>query len=220
MLTHTEENYLKAIFNSIDKNQGPVRTNEIAAALNTKASSVTDMLKKLAEKRLIKYEKYKPIDLSSKGRSLATHLIRKHRLWETFLVEKLKFNWSEVHKIAEQLEHIHSPDLVQKLDNYLGNPLYDPHGDPIPNDQGEFPQRNQVLLSSLSAGEQGRLCSVVEDDQSFLEILDSMDMKIGAKLHVESLISFDDTMQVLINQCESRVLSKKICNNIYVVKNQ
>lgn len=218
-LTQTEENYLKAIFLAIDRGgNNPVRTNDIASALDTKASSVTDMLKKLAEKEFIIYAKYKPIDLSDKGRAIATHLIRKHRLWETFLVENLGFNWAEVHIIAEQLEHIQSHELVQKLDDYLGNPLFDPHGDPIPNSLGEFPNQNQILLSALKAGECGRISSVQLDDKSFLDILNHLKIKIGSSLMVEQLIHFDDTMKVNLNNQQTEVLSKKICDNIYVIK--
>lgn len=217
-LTHTEENYLKAIFTIADRDDSPIRTNDIAKLLNTKASSVTDMLKKLAEKELILYERYKPISLSHSGIKVATHLIRKHRLWETFLVENLGFNWSEVHHIAEQLEHIQAPELVQRLADYLDNPLYDPHGDPIPDSEGYFPQRDQVLLGSLKPGECGRLCSVVEDDTSFLKVLNLLEIKIGTLLEVESIISFDDTMQVRISQKQSKILSNKICNNLFVIK--
>ena len=219
LLTQTEENYLKAIYSIADKLNGAIRTNDIAHALDTKASSVTDMLKKLAEKELILYEKYKPVSLSEKGKSIATHLIRKHRLWETFLVENLGFNWSDVHEIAEQLEHIKSYELVQKLDDFLGNPLFDPHGDPIPNSKGEIPQRNQTLLADLAIGESGRMCSVMEDDKSFLDILNKLEIKIGSTIKIESHIAFDDSMQVQLNHCDTRILSKKICNNIYVLKN-
>lgn len=217
-LTQTEENYLKAIFTIADRDDLPIRTNDIAKLLSTKASSVTDMLKKLAEKDLILYERYKPITLSESGKEVATHLIRKHRLWETFLVENLGFNWSEVHHIAEQLEHIRAPELVQRLADYLDNPLYDPHGDPIPDASGHFPQREQVLLGTLKPGECGRLCSVVEDDASFLEVLNMLEIKIGTLLEIEGIISFDDTMQVRIGQKQSKILSNKICNNLFVIQ--
>ena len=218
-LTQTEENYLKAIFTISEREGSSVGTNSIAHAINTSASSVTDMLKKLAEKKLILYEKYKPVILSALGTQTATHLIRKHRLWETFLVENLGFNWSEVHIIAEQMEHIKSPELVQKLDDYLGNPMFDPHGDPIPNEKGEFPQRNHQLLSTLSNDQVGTLSSVLEDDRSFLEILNKLKIKIGTKIKIVELVEFDESMHVVINSCDSILLSKKLCDNLYVIKN-
>lgn len=217
-LTQTEENYLKAIFTLSEKENGPVSTNDIAKSLETSASSVTDMYKKLVEKKLILYKKYKPIVLSALGKKIATSLIRKHRLWETFLVEKLGFNWSEVHNIAEQLEHIKSEELIEKLDDFLDNPLFDPHGDPIPDKNGKFPKRKQQLLSNLKKGDAGLLSSVEEDDTSFLEILNKLGIKIGTKIKVEEIVSFDQSIQVILNECDSTLLSKAIADNLYVIK--
>ena len=219
-LTQTEENYLKTIFTLTEGDKSTTSTNEIAKSLETSASSVTDMYKKLVEKKLIIYKKYRPIELSKLGRKTATSLIRKHRLWETFLVEKLGFNWSKVHNIAEQLEHIKSDELVEKLDDYLGNPLYDPHGDPIPNKKGKFPHRKQQLLSTLELGQIGYLSSVEEDDTSFLEILNKLDIKIGTKIKIVEVVEFDSSVQVELNDCDLTLLSKLISENLYVVINK
>jgi DtxR family Mn-dependent transcriptional regulator len=152
-LSQTEENYLKAIFKISEQQDAPASTNAISQAIRISAASVTDMLKRLAEKDLIHYEKYKGVILTPAGNRLATRLIRKHRLWEVFLVEKLHFSWDKVHEIAEQLEHIRSPELVERLDQFLGNPKYDPHGDPIPDAEGKFTHRQQVSLDELHPGE-------------------------------------------------------------------
>ncbi len=218
-LTQTEENYLKAIFTLSEKGNGSVNTNAIAKSLETSASSVTDMYKKLLEKDLIIYQKYKPIRLSKIGKKIATNLIRKHRLWECFLVEKLNFNWSEVHDIAEQLEHIKSELLIEKLADFLGNPLFDPHGDPIPDKNGTFPSRKEQALSSFKKGEFGLLSSVDEDDNSFLEILNTLEIKIGTKIKVEEIVQFDQSIHVLLNDSTTNLLSNAIASNLYVIKN-
>ena len=149
MISHTEENYLKAIFKIAERENKTASTNSIAAILNTSAASVSDMLKRLSDKKLINYKKYKGVTLTTEGNIVATHLVRKHRLWEVFLVNKLKFSWEQVHDIAEQLEHIQSLELINRLDNFLNNPKFDPHGDPIPNAEGKFTLRNQHPLNDL-----------------------------------------------------------------------
>ena len=217
-LTQTEENYLKAIFTLSERGNGTVNTNDIAKILDTSASSVTDMYKKLQDKKLIIYQKYKPISMSANGKKMATKLIRKHRLWETFLVEKLAFNWSEVHDIAEQLEHIKSEELIEKLDDFLDNPMFDPHGDPIPDKQGKFPKRKEQSLSDLKKGESGYLSSVEEDDTSFLKILNKLNIKIGTKIDVQEIVAFDQSIQVTLNDCDATLLSKTIAQNLYVIK--
>ena len=164
MISRTIENYLKAIFSLSEKGNSVVTTNSIAEKLNTKASSVTDMVKKLTIKKLVNHEKYKGVILTLKGKRLATSIIRKHRLWETFLVDKLGFNWEEVHDVAEQLEHIRSDKLVSLLDNFLEFPQFDPHGDPIPNSKGQFPKSNSTPLHKLSKGEEGRVMGVLQDN--------------------------------------------------------
>src|SRR5688572_3663166 len=152
MNSHTEENYLKAIFKLLEKEKGEVSTNAIAEKVNTKAASVTDMLKKLADKKLINYKKYQGVTLTAKGEKIAINIIRKHRLWEVFLVEKLKYKWDEIHDIAEQLEHIQSDSLIDRIDSFLNYPKFDPHGDPIPDLNGNFQQQKSQLLSTITKG--------------------------------------------------------------------
>lgn len=219
-LSTAEENYLKSIFYITELNKQPASTNAIAKDLNTKASSVSDMLKKLSDKELIKYKKYKPVKLEKQGKIIAINLIRSHRIWETFLVERLGFNWSAVHNIAEQLEHIENVELTDKLSTYLDNPLFDPHGEPIPDKNGKFPTQKQIVLSSLKVGQEGRLCSVEEDDRSFLETLNNLNIKIGTPLKLEKIISFDNSFQVLINNRDSQLISDKIANNLFVTKSK
>jgi len=218
MATQTEENYIKAIYKITEKNQGSANTNSIAKHLSTSAASVTDMLKRLAEKDYFHYEKYKGVYLTPKGKVLATQLIRKHRLWEVFLVDKLGFSWDEVHEIAEELEHVQSPELVNKLDNYLGNPKYDPHGDPIPNVDGKFTIRNQVSLLNLNAGDSGVVVGVKEHDKPFLQYLNKVNIALGTKIAVTNSLEFDHSKEVLINNKDKLILSQKICNNIFIKK--
>jgi DtxR family Mn-dependent transcriptional regulator len=218
MVTSTEEDYIKAIFKITERNQGTASTNSIAEHLSTSAASVTDMLKRLSEKEYFNYQKYKGVSLTNKGLDLATQLIRKHRLWEYFLVEKLSFTWDEVHEIAEQLEHVKSDKLIEKLDAYLDYPKYDPHGDPIPNAEGKFTIRTQVSLFNLGLGEEGIVVGVKEHDKPFLQYLDKLKIKIGSKLKVINQLDFDHSKEVLIEEEGKTVLSHKVCSNIYVKK--
>ncbi len=218
MPTSTEEDYIKAIFKITERNQGTASTNAVAAHLSTSAASVTDMLKRLSEKEYFHYEKYKGVYLTNKGRELATQLIRKHRLWEYFLVEKLNFNWDEVHDIAEQLEHVKSDKLIEKLDSYLDHPKYDPHGDPIPNAEGKFTIRTQISLFNLAVGEEAVVVGVKEHDTPFLQYLDQLKINIGTKLKVISQIDFDHSKEILIDNNSQSVLSHKASTNIYVKK--
>jgi len=154
-ISRTEENYLKAIFQLCEGSEQPASTNSIAQSMQTAAASVTDMIKKLSKKDLIHYQKHKGVRLTEVGNRIATNLIRNHRLWETFLVEKLKFSWEEVHEIAEELEHVQAEKLINRLDDFLGNPKFDPHGDPIPDAQGNFTFRKQIALPDLPEGKEG-----------------------------------------------------------------
>src|SRR5690606_31725490 len=152
-LTFTEENYLKAIYSIQESSEAEAASvNEIAERMQTKPATVTDMLRKLSEKDLIHYEKYKKIELSRKGLQQALQIVRKHRLWETFLHDKLHFSWDEVHEVAEQLEHIQSQKLIDRLDQLLDFPRFDPHGDPIPDAKGEMPSSTRILLSLAEPG--------------------------------------------------------------------
>lgn len=215
MVSHTEENYLKAIYKIAEKDKKPVGTNAIAGEMDTSAASVTDMLKRLAEKGLINYQKYKGVNLSAKGSKIATNLIRKHRLWESFLAEKLGFTWDKIHDIAEQMEHIKSTELVQKLDEFLDFPKFDPHGDPIPNADGKFTLRVQILLSLLRKDEKAVVIGVKEHDDHFLRFLNSKNIQIGTSLHILERNDYDKSMTVVIDQREV-LLTDKVSRQIFV----
>jgi len=215
MISKAVENYLKAIFSLSEDGNDNVSTNSIAKKLNTKASSVTDMLKKLTLNKLVNHEKYKGVSLTTKGKKLATNIVRKHRLWETFLVEKLYFNWDEVHDVAEQLEHIKSDKLVTLLDEFLGNPKFDPHGDPIPDEFGKFPTSNSTPLSNLKEGDKGIVMGVSQDDSTFLKFLDKIDIKLGNLILVKDIIEFDSSVEIQINNKESHI-SLEVARNILV----
>ncbi len=216
-LSSAEQDYLKAIFAITRIEHRQANTNAIAVLLKTKASSVTDMIKKLAVKKLVKYEKYKPVSLTNKGQKIATSLIRSHRLWETFLVERLEYDWSRVHSIAEQLEHIEDDELLDKLDHYLGYPKFDPHGDPIPTKEGTFPQRDETLLSQLNPGDCGTISSVLQDDESFLEALNQLNLCINQPIEYIKKIDFDQSIQLKIND-HIHILSENMAKNIAIQK--
>ncbi len=217
MLSLTEENYLKAIYHLSDGGSKSVLTNELAEAMNTKAASVTDMIKKLSAKEVITYEKYYGVNVTSKGKSEALTVIRKHRLWETFLVEKLGFAWDEVHDVAEQLEHINSPRLIERLDEFLGFPKVDPHGDPIPDQKGKFKMQPQIAIDQLSIGYQGKIAAVKDSDSNLLKYLDKIGAKPGVKIKILGKEEYDDSMEILID--DHRVfISKEVAQNILVVE--
>ena len=205
MITLAEENYLKAILSiSLNEDQ-KVSTNAIANEISTSAASVSDMLKKLQEKKLIKYQKYKGVELTSKGTKLATSIIRKHRLWETFLVNKLDFSWGEVHDVAEQLEHIKSTELVDKLDFFLGFPKFDPHGEPIPTKEGKIPTSNTIPLNELQTGTKGNVMGVRMDEKSFLNYLTQLNISIGTKIELLEKISFDQSISIKIENTTQHI---------------
>lgn len=218
-LSVTEENYLKAVFLHVDSQQenSLVNTNTLSQTLNTTAGSVTDMLKKLSEKELIHYIPYKGVNLTEKGKKIAIFTIRKQRLWEYFLVKHLKFSWDKVHEIAEQLEHIDSEELIEKLDEYLGYPEYDPHGDPIPNAKGEFPQRHTTLLSEVIPQNKVVIAGVLSHNPDFLQFLDRIGLQIGTEIQIMEKIPFDDSL--LINlQNKEIIINRSVTNNILVYK--
>lgn len=210
----TEENYLKAIYSlSID---GAASTNAIAERLQTKASSVTDMAKKLAEKNLVYYKKYQGVQLTETGLSIALKIIRKHRLWEVFLVEKLNFKWDEVHEIAEQLEHINSVELTKRLDEFLGNPKFDPHGDPIPDADGNMVIRNKAkLLSELAVNDNGIIVGVKDSDANFLQFLESQQLVLGTPITLSQFFDFDRSMVITTNG-RTLTLSHQVCKNLLI----
>ncbi len=215
MFSLAEENYLKAIFHLQQESKGGVSTNAIAEKMSTKPSSVTDMVQKLAEKKLLSYQKYKGTSLTSKGSKIAAGVIRKHRLWEVFLVDKLKFHWDEVHEIAEQLEHIQSDELVARLDRFLGEPDFDPHGDPIPDKNGNIKTTEKKLLSELDKKQRGVCVGVKETKSEFLQYLDKRNITIGTKIRVLGKEFFDGSMIIQVGR-DQFFISKKIADNLYI----
>ncbi|OYX82687.1 MAG: iron-dependent repressor [Flavobacteriales bacterium 32-34-25] len=214
-MTFSEENYLKAIYHLTASFDAEVSTNAIAEMMETKASSVTDMLKKLAEKDLVNYKKYQGVSLTENGKLAAKMIVRKHRLWEVFLVEKLDFSWDEVHDIAEQLEHIKSEKLINKLDDFLGNPTEDPHGDPIPNAQGQLPKIDKQLLSDLAEGQNGICVGVKDTSSEFLKYLDKQGIALGSAIEILGKESFDLSLRIKVNENYLNV-SNKIASNLFV----
>jgi len=217
-LSQTEENYLKAIYKLHEQSTKSASTNAIAQILETSAASVTDMLRKLSDKELVHYEKYKGAKLTDIGRSTATALVRKHRLWEVFLMQKLQFGWDEVHDIAEQLEHVQSDKLVDKLDDFLDNPKYDPHGDPIPDKQGRFKLRQQVLLNQLEINDSGLLVGVREHSKMFLNHLDDLRLRIGSEIRIKGINPYDEMLEIEIDGQRQEKLSKKVSEKLFVQK--
>ncbi|HTG65195.1 MAG TPA: metal-dependent transcriptional regulator [Flavobacterium sp.] len=214
-MTFSEENYLKAIYHLTVVSTSGVSTNAIAEVMETKASSVTDMLKKLSEKDLVNYKKYQGVTLTDKGKLEAKMIVRKHRLWEVFLVEKLGFSWDEVHDIAEQLEHIKSEKLINKLDDFLGNPTEDPHGDPIPNAQGMLPKIEKQLLSDLAAGQAGICVGVKDTSSEFLKYLDKQGIALGSTIEIMGKESFDLSLRIKVDDNHLNI-SNKIATNLFV----
>lgn len=212
----TEENYLKSIYHLSNDGGAAVSTNNIAEAINTKASSVTDMLKKLAEKRLINYVKYQGVTLTEKGMDTAIHIVRKHRLWEVFLVEKLNFKWDEVHDIAEELEHIKSDMLIERLEEFLGNPKVDPHGDLIPDKHGKIHKKELVRISKMALGESGTISGVSEHSASFLQYLGKNGLTLGKKIKIIELIDFDGSVILALEDKEISV-SREAAKNILIL---
>jgi DtxR family Mn-dependent transcriptional regulator len=214
-MTISEENYLKVIYHLSLVSPKGVNTNAIAGMLDAKASSVTDMLKKLADKDLVSYKKYQGASLTEKGTLTAKMIVRKHRLWEVFLVEKLNFSWDEVHEIAEELEHIKSEKLINKLDAFLNFPTFDPHGDPIPNANGEIKKVEKQLLSEVDLLKSYKCVGVKDSSPEFLQYLDKQKIALGSTFKVLERENFDDTLQVEINQIIITI-SNKIASNLYV----
>lgn len=216
MLSYSEENHLKAIFHLSSSEKEAVSTTAISEELNTKPASVSDMLKKLADKKLIQYQKYQGVKLTSAGKSLALNVIRKHRLWEVFLVEKLNFNWDEVHEVAEQLEHVNSTLLTNRLDDFLGNPKTDPHGDPIPDQNGNFAKNNLDILVECKAGYSGFVMGVKDSQSSFLQYLDKLGIALGVKILIKEIISFDKSFIIIINDNKEITITKDVAKNILI----
>ena len=214
-MTISEENYIKVIYHlSLVLPKG-VTTNAIAEKLETKASSVTDMLKKLAEKKWVFYQKYQGVSLTENGNLIAKMIVRKHRLWEVFLVEKLDFSWDEVHDIAEQLEHIKSEKLINKLDDFLGNPTEDPHGDPIPDADGKILKIEKRLLAELEKNQTGICVGVKDTSSDFLKYLDKHEIALGSQIEIIEKENFDNSLKIKIGNKEVTI-SNKIASNLYI----
>jgi len=216
MHSSTEENYLKTIYKLQEQNGETVGNSTLAKALEVQSASVTDMLKKMARKKLINYEKSKGFKLTEKGKHVAINIIRKHRLWEVFLLEKLGFGWNEVHEMAEQLEHIQSEKLIDRLDQYLGHPKSDPHGDPIPNANGVFTKSKSILLSETEKGTQARFVGVTDHSPSFLTYLDKIGLSLGDGLTVRLIEDFDKSYTLQLKGKKEVIVSFKVASSLLV----
>jgi len=214
MNTFTEENYLKTIYHCA-LSSGSASTNQIAAASNTRAASVTDMLKKLADKKLINYTKYQGVTLTDEGEKIALGIIRKHRLWEYFLVEKLNFKWDEVHEVAEELEHISSTELVDRLDKFMEYPKYDPHGDPIPDCNGQFKRQELKPVSALAVMQSGVVAGVGDHSPAFLQYLEKASLTLGTKLKVVEVVDYDHSVILEIGYNKTNI-SREVAKNLLV----
>jgi DtxR family Mn-dependent transcriptional regulator len=218
MLSFTEENYLKAILKIYFENSSnEAGTNELAAILALKPATVNDMLKKLKEKTLVEYKKYGKISLTTDGKKIALDIVRKHRLWETFLYKRLEFSWDEVHEVAEQLEHIKSEKLVDKLDKFLDYPEFDPHGDPIPNKDGYIKTQHKLTLSEISVGRSCKMVGVKDNSSPFLQYVVKVGLGINNEIKVLSIQDYDFIMVIEVNGQQS-IVSQKFAENIFVVK--
>jgi DtxR family Mn-dependent transcriptional regulator len=218
MSTISEENYLKTIFSLSNELKGGVTTSNLAEHLSTKASSVTDMIQKLAGKSLVNYIKYRGVTLTPKGEEIAIRVVRRHRLWELFLFQTLGFNWSEIHQIAEELEHIKSDLLIEKLDKFLDYPHSDPHGDPIPDERGNFPKDDSFPLSKLNKEIKGIVVGVDDKSSSFLTYLDKLGIQLGTEIEITERYEFDYSVDIQINGLNSVHLSYQAVQNILMIK--
>jgi len=214
--TLSEENYLKTIYNIGRQTTDKISPTAIAEALSNNPASVVDMLKKLVDKQLVQYEKTKGVKLTDTGNRLATLIVRKHRLWEVFLHDKLGYMWDEIHEIAEQLEHIHHPTLADKLDKYLGSPEFDPHGDPIPKANGEIPAASTLTLHELESGIACQVTGVKDTSTTFLQYLGQLCVGIGTHIKVLEKIPYDDSLMLLIGNENKVTVSKKFAENVVV----
>ncbi len=216
MQTLSEENYLKAIYHLDKEGVKKITPTAIAEALNNNPASVVDMIKKLVDKKLLQYEKTKGVKLTEKGKNIAVSIVRKHRLWEAFLLEKLGYGWDEVHDIAEQLEHVQHPELADRLDNFLGFPQYDPHGDPIPKANGETAMTYKTLLAEVEEGKTCKVVAVKDTSPAFLQYLKKLEIGIGTKITLLEKIPFDNSIVINIGKDMKTTVSKIFAENLVV----
>lgn len=216
-LTHAEENYLKAIYNLSDAGKKGVSTNDISVEIKTKPASVSDMLRKLGEKKVIEYRKYYGVHITEAGKILALRTIRKQRLWEVFMVDKLRFSWDEVAEVADELIHVQSPILIQRLDEYLGFPKFDPHGDPIPDEHGDVRSRPRLPLSEIQLNGTGQIVAVNDKSAAFLRYLDKVGAYIGARIKVLEKVEFDGSIEILVDNKKTIFMSKDVAMNVLVM---
>lgn len=213
--TSSEENYLKAIYHLQAEND-KVSTNALAEELNARPASITDMMKKLSAKKLLDYEPYYGFSLSTEGRKAALLIIRRHRLWEYFLAEKLGFGWDEVHLVAEELEHVSSKKLIDKLDEFLGFPQFDPHGDPIPNSKGKMQSANKLTLAELPLNQPAKVVRVGNKSVEMLELLEEKNIGIGSVVQVQKRFGFDQSLQIRLRPAAIETISEQLAKNIFV----
>ncbi|MCX8143054.1 MAG: metal-dependent regulator [Bacteroidia bacterium] len=218
--TITEENYIKAIYvlSYEIKSNNKLGTKDIATVLKVQPATVTDMLKKLKKKKIINYKKYGEIQLTNTGILYAKQLLRKHRLWETFLYEKLHFNWDEIHEIAEQLEHIQSDALIDRLEKFLQYPQYDPHGEPIPDASGKIPTLPNTVLSQIKNKKWYSVIAVKDTSPEFLKYLQQISIQIGTKLKLIEKIPFENSIKIAFSNNKQIIVSGKIADNILVTE--
>jgi DtxR family transcriptional regulator, Mn-dependent transcriptional regulator len=217
MTSLAEENYLKTIYKLYEKNGAMVSTSALAENLQINAASVTDFIKKMAAKKMITYQKSKGVSLTDNGRLIALNIIRKHRLWEVWLVNNLGFKWDEVHEIAEQLEHVISDELIENLDRHLGYPKTDPHGDLIPDAKGRFIKNSSKPLLNCKKGDKVKFTGVADHSIPFLQYLTKNNIKLGDEIVIGAVEEFDNSFQVKINKKEHKLLSKEVVKNLLVV---
>ncbi len=215
-MTTAEENYLKAIYHLSEGGKKSVSTNDVAGAMKTKPASVSDMLRKLGEKEVIEYRKYYGVHITDEGKKQALQTIRKHRLWEVFLVDKLNFAWDEVHEVAEELEHIQSPLLIQRLDAFLNYPKFDPHGDPIPDEFGDVKAKPRLVLNEMEIDQMGQIVAVKDSSAAFLKYLDKVGAYIGARIKILDKTDFDGSIEILVDQKKNLFMSKEVAANILI----
>ena len=213
--TTSEENYLKTIFH-LQTRDDNVTTNELAEKLRARPASITDMMKKLKSRKLVNYQPYRGFRLTTEGKKIALGIIRRHRLWEYFLAEKLKFNWDEVHEVAEQLEHVSSKKLIDKLDEFLSYPKFDPHGDPIPDTNGKMEASKQVSLEQLPINKPAKVSSIADQSESLLEHLEERKIKLGAMVVVKKRFSYDDSMEIKLDNKAVLTITGQLAKNIFV----